>query len=1115
MTPKKRSFADLSPNLVNNESENKRLCGTEMEERERRKFSFSFMDSKTKEGHRINEEGMSPPCKKLRFLKDPLDAPGFTSDEEEEEVSEMTTLGYEPNTLGSEVPTCSPGRALRTMNLNNENEGVILLSSTDSDFNETQNNLEVSEMIVLPVQGKAFYSSHRAIYPLVQPDITNINEIVKEEELPIKGNESMFTAEAKKMLTSKDHFMPSAAIKKLSPFIGQPLTLFDFLISSETKIFELIRKQKSKTKETVEIVDEKTFRAWTDVTTKCSNKIAASLQSVAKRKNIGADSLKRIWLEACHHIASGGLVVLEKIKRSGLEKIANYPADKVLNAQKAQERLETFIGEIKVLHELYNKPRALAELFLLHPSGINFFLPICPSPTIYDVAYSLLKNKVESPKGFCFAYLALETRMRDIGIMFYHGKQEKSVYSVNEDFGKHNFQEMPICGMTKSGKEVSGQYVTIDAQQGITKIFNSMSVKYANLEPPKQSESIVTLRNIKASRELRDLIAAFIRSAAERPKFIENLVKKPVEFGWKKEYNNKIFSSLQSAEQELREPTRQRHPMWSFKASKLVPRQLLMKIPIKKAFDINKYDLEKPSRKQGDRQRNCTEQGRGLKRNRQAELNPSSQVEIDSAPKKRLCASVDKAEDDMGQLLLDLMEYKLADNENREFSKKLKKRVKKLSCETTENNISVCQTICKLMNEINIKEIKPGVRILSANVGKVTDSERLRLLTDSFPDVSIFLISEVYWPREEAQRPTNWPPNFHIATHDQIGTSLDSFSLIMWNKKRLPSLEIMPSVGTFTVLRIPSSTKPLIIAVGYRHNNKNPSKCWYNKTLGKDRYVFADWIEKLVKSYPVSKNRSFITGDFNFEELARTWDDPDLVSKIKKLLREFVNVVTRKTFYRSGIGVSSIDKIYASDPDNTKVKYLRLNEPPFSFDGHTGISFTVNAHEMPDLLEVHQVTKMASRSEIFGNGISMADNNAENNSFERNFLKLQEILEKSSSKSIVIKSKPNRIKFSYSRNTWNLINLCINIKASLPEHVKKGIFARKFFSMINIKINKLKKIDEVNHRNFIGYKVSKNKNTIWDVMNIVTEPPPIEELNYDQHELLKKSSSSAERHNYP
>lgn len=77
--------------------------------------------------------------------------------------------------------------------------------------------------------------------------------------------------------------------------------------------------------------------------------------------------------------------------------------------------------------------------------------------------------------------------------------------------------------------------------------------------------------------------------------------------------------------------------------------------------------------------------------------------------------------------------------------------------------------------------------------------------------------------------------------------------------------------------------------------------------------------------------------------------------------------------------------MFVTHPENTKVRYQKLNEPPYSFDGHIGFSFQIPAREMPEILEVHQVSKMGSRKDIFEKSLKIFNPNADDLSFEENY----------------------------------------------------------------------------------------------------------------------------------
>jgi len=79
-------------------------------------------------------------------------------------------------------------------------------------------------------------------------------------------------------------------------------------------------------------------------------------------------------------------------------------------------------------------------------------------------------------------------------------------------------------------------------------------------------------------------------------------------------------------------------------------------------------------------------------------------------------------------------------------------------------------------------------------------------------------------------------------------------------------------------------------------------------------------------------------------------------------------------------------------------------------------------------------------------------------------------------------------------------------------------YTRKTLSLLGLKIKKLKKIDEIAYRGLVSREVDRDTNVIWQLLNEVTNPPPVEKLDFDEDVLLdkvKKLQSDTVTHSRP
>ncbi|CBY15855.1 unnamed protein product, partial [Oikopleura dioica] len=554
---------------------------------------------------------------------------------------------------------------------------------------------------------------------------------------------------------------------------------------------------------------------------------------------------------------------------------------------------------------------------------------------------------------------------------------------------------------------------------------------------------------------------------------------------------------------------KKKHPSWANDPSQLLPSYFrnLAKLDYSKyktkrdaVFGLSKGLGSRAVKKPGKNPNKVTKCNPSFQR---TDLNQTSRNEIMSTAETCLKAA---------------KELQLSGDLEYEDFKTLKRNILSLNISTSEADLDTIKTLCAVLNELQIKTVSPGLKILSCNMGKITDSAKLRHLVSMFPDVSAFCISEVMWDREEVLRPTNWPQNYKITTHSQIGSSPLAFSMIVWSAHDIPDLTIMKSVGCFTIVKIKGPAKDNIVIVGYRFCDKSDlAKCRYKKYLNASPMIFCDWLDKLAHEYDKPCYNVYLTGDFNFEDIPRTHDPKPICERAKRTLKNFTNVIIQNTFYRPGVSPSCIDKLHCTNPANTKVKYLRLNEAPFNFDGHCGFTFSINAIPQPIPFEPFLVTKIGSRKEIFEEAMSFPSS-PDHTDFSFCFSAMTKILDKCSVKSIKIKASAKRTKFNYSKRTWALINMTNDFKKAIGKQMVKTAYARKTLSILGIKIKRLKRIDEMNYRSQIKKQLGKDKNIIWELLKEVTDPPPIEKLDQPEDVLLekvKKLQSDTVTHNVP
>ncbi|CBY20085.1 unnamed protein product [Oikopleura dioica] len=946
-----------------------------------------------------------------------------------------------------------------------------------------QEDEERFQVAFLPCDGTFYYTAFRNICPLEKPLVETIDNIVKDNLLDPKDK-------SKPTKLSKDEYLCRSALDDIASYLGSPLSVMDIILAPGCLVFSGLK-----------IDSQEMLREWQAKSAKISIAIKDSVQSLSKGKDWLSKDMpqKATWLTCCHVLASHGTDVLGQLKTAGLEfvdRIANPDARNI----EARHLLYT-VNKLQELAYIYASARRLSELYLVDPKDLVHFIPTCNSLLLW----TLIKEK--TVQKFYPALLLtplnqvpnmVERRLHELGVRIHsHGKSGRKVIGTASNFKCHP-ADRPLIGQTR---EVNYLLKSKNEIIKSMKLINSSILRYVNCEYDEIPKELNT-----PQRSAKKFLSSLIDAIMNKKSFLERFLTRNVSFGEHGEYTNRIFR-LRSKESKSKLASR-KPPAWSSNPANFVPRSLLNRVKI----DISKYSARKLGKNlEIPKNTNSDEKPEKPRSNHNIQINPSSQPTAEKLPPSQISDNTELQEilDELQNLILEN-----TDHSDPRYAK-LCKRVKTLSVSENPESISLLKQICDNLNMIGIKKVAQSIIVMSVNAGRITDPERIRLLCAMFPKVSIFCYSEVMWPRKEVLRKGNWPQDFSLLTHSQLGTSLDSYSFIAYNNTVITKIRALPSVGTFTIAEIKDKKTTAILAVGYRFNDRNDSKrCWFTKYLKKDPEIFCDWVDEIIELYDKKKYKLFVTGDLNYEDVPRSHDPKKICTRLSKRLRLLVNIVTRPTHIRPGARDSSIDKVICNDPTNTKLKYLNLHQPPFNFDGHRGLCFQIPISPCHINYEVYISSHLNGRRDVFESSLKLEEekngkigHNRESWDFKDHFDLLSEILHKNTSRIAKIKRPPSRNNFNYSSTTWRFINFTNDFKdkiRSIDKQILDSRIARRTSSILESKIKKLKKIDEMRYRNDTSHRLSKNKNVIWDMLSHITAPPPLDKITDNEDRLVER-----------
>ncbi|CBY30910.1 unnamed protein product [Oikopleura dioica] len=952
-----------------------------------------------------------------------------------------------------------------------------LLQYDEAALEAEQAEEERFQVAFLPCDGKFFFEAFRNLCPLEKPLVEVIDSIVNENLLDAKDK-------SKPTKLSKDEYLSRSALEDISSYLGSPLSVMDVVLAPGCLLFADLN-----------IDTQDKLRDWQYKNAKISIAIKDSVQLLSKGKEwLTKDApQKATWLTCCHVLASHGTDVLGQLKTAGLEFIDRIVDNEQRNIE--VRHLHFTVNKLRELANIYASARRLSELYLVDPKDLVHFIPTCNSlllwtlvkeKTVQKFYPELLLTPVNQVPNM------VERRLQELGARIHsHGKTGRKIIGTASCF-KSSAADRPLIGQTR---EVSYLLSNVDESIKVMRLINSSILRYVCCEIEDIKDELDA-----PSPKAKRFILAFLNSILEKKQFLSKFFSRNVSFGKHGEYTNRIFR-LRSKENNSKLAAK-KPPAWSKNPANFAPRCLMNKISMNTANYVAKAKPKQAQKKLASQ--DLIENPRS---NTHLQINPSSQPNFSQTQTETNLNS------ELANLLEELQRLVLDDvNHSDPQFLSLCKRVKNLAVTDCPDSISLLKQICDNLNMIGIKKVARSIVVMSVNAGKITDPERIRLLCAMFPKVNIFCYSEVMWPRTEILRKSNWPPEFSFITHAKLGTATDCYSFIAYNNQVITNIKELPHVGTFTLAQIKDEKTTAVLAVGYRFNDRPDSRCWFKKYLKADPEIFCDWVDDIVKAYDKKHIKLFITGDLNYEDVPRSHDPKKIVTRLSLRLRRLVNIVTRPTHLRAGARDSSIDKVICSDPSNTKLRYLNLHQPPFNFDGHCGLTFEIPVSPSHIPFEVFISSRLSGRKNVFQSSLEIETHKKselanQEWTFKDHFDMLNDVLSKNTTRIAKVRRPPSRNNFNYSSTTWRFINFTNDFKAKLKkadENIFKEKIARRTFSILETKIKKLKKIDEIRFRNDTSHRLSKNRNTIWDMLSHVTAPPPLEKITDDENRLVER-----------
>ncbi|CBY23560.1 unnamed protein product [Oikopleura dioica] len=1087
---KKRRLDDISPEPPSNESKRTRALGCSDEQLSRIHSQSSMFDNTNAT---FTESEL--PRMEAQGIYSTYDSPARMSNSAALNNNSNNSLDSIENANSANIPISDNSfetpdeEPLSSTQISPEDEVSSCENIEPSSSNISMTALQIDEsdgyIFFPPVDGKyARNLFHRNILPLVRANARKLSSLIRKHRASEKDKDSV--------VLSKNVFVKKTSIRHMMDFLGSPITAELLIRDPNSLIFKENSISTLDDLESWKNLGKDKNRALREAITKISKELPATVGRKMEQPS------KDLWLAAIHYLASSGAALLARFESLGQEEILKYANARDQNLEAAN--LSYTVRAFSQLIQVYKSARRCSELFFVDATQIVHWVPLCKSKLMYNlIVNKIFKAKHPNKDGYKSINLLVEYRLRDIGVYIHkshvtnaadHGKK---ILGVSSHFSCEPMHR-PLIGIAK---KVKFGVSSFDKKKKIMALLGSIVMMESRVEAedvPNELEN--------PSEKTKKIIDAFYNESMKKRDFLENFIKKPLSFGPHGCFNNRVFrppvgakdrnsssSKKNSTIQQRSLKGKNNLPGWAKDPGRLIPSYYQRKIKL----NLSKYRIMDGKRADSPQSKK-SRTGKPVQPNLKSKKPPTTLegclVEANKLRKKGKISFSD--------------------------FKVLKTKISSLSIAADDADIPAIKNLCNIINELQIKTVSPGLKILSCNMGRVSDSDRIRHLVSMFSDVSIFCIAEVMWDRNEVLRKCNWPQNFSIATHDKLGSASKSYSMIIWNNSDIPDLKVMPSVGTFTVVKFKGPAKTNIVAVGYRFCDRR-EKCWFNKHLGAKPMIFCDWLQELADLYDKPSINAFVTGDFNFEDVPRTADPKEICEKARYILRNFTNVITKKTFYRPGGRASSIDKLHCTNPENTKVRYLRLNQAPFGYDGHCGFIFSVNAIPIPIPYEPFIVTKLGSRKEIFEEGMKLPMNPTHTD-FSFCFNAMTNVLDAVSTKTIRFKQNSKRSKFNYSRATWNLINMINDFKDCLSENQLAMSYTKKTLSWLGFKVKKLKKVDEMAYRKLVSKEVDRDSNVIWQLLNEVTNPPPVEKLDFDEEVLLdkvKKLQSDTVTHSRP
>ncbi|CBY13928.1 unnamed protein product [Oikopleura dioica] len=820
-------------------------------------------------------------------------------------------------------------------------------------------------------------------------------------------------------------------------------------------------------------------------------KRGASSSNEEPNKIMNAEEVSREqWICAVHYAASMGIITIrkmyEKMKAEAQE--LDEPEEKMMECINLADLRDKLIR----LCELYQDVRAMSELAHLSSQLMYHVIPVPRNLAIYNVmTREILEKMGHERKIMYYVHDMVKLRLMELGVRTIFARSHRLIIGFNEKIAQLPISCRPILGKSR---QVSKFYPT--GKRDITRsMLSSIICNDTENEPLIFNlDSIKTwINKDKVINIITEYMKQCINNSAFKEKFINQTITKndiinnrvfkprkqsdPVETKERMSEPEEKYLLEEKLEEQKRGANKNEDRILEEFISKL-PSEIMNIIYKNHPNFLHKWLLD-------GNYRRFKKEIPELPRSNPTDFN----AELDEMPENRTLEN-------------GATENIILSHPNSTSTFEIPRKL--ISNTINDKKIELS---CKILNARAKETVVEGTRIISANLGQITDPHILRLLVGIYNDADCFLISEVMWEREQVLKETNWPIDFRILTHEKLGTSKYAYSMIMYNERKLLNPQQLTSEGTFTSMAFGEEKKKSAISVAYRFNDRPTSTCLYRKYLNKGRAIFIKWMNHAIKQQ-INYKDAFITGDLNTEIPARSGDDQDIARMIEEeaIKGGYTNMVTRNTFSRPRQRSSQIDFIYSKNVAIGEIEYLTMDQAPLEVDGHCGIAFRAGAKPRPPEYEVCKTYKDHSRNDIFRRAMSTFETFDPRQDFDYYFKKLCEILKDSQTVEVKAKCISGFSHFSYSKETWVMINAINIIKMLLPMEYKMSAGGKAQLRRVNNILNKAKNADELDYGNKLGKSVADRRHRIWTILKEATGAPPLSRLEQTVDELADRVS---------